>query len=224
MVVTPGCGLVRGGASGFTLLEMLIAVSIFAMIATVIFSSFNVGIGAWERGERDSALYQKLRATADLLHREITSAHPYFITPGELDTHKKYMIFFGASDSLQFVSQSDLHKRTGGLSLLELWVDEDRGLMIGEEAALISSYSELEDINLRDEDRSHVLCPEVKKVVFRYFEREKPDEEGEWVDRWDPRDKSFRLPVAVEVVMMLRDVRENEREHRFVVPVMTVLQ
>ena len=37
---------------GFTLIEMLLAISIFSMVVAIIFSSFSVGLGSWEKGEK----------------------------------------------------------------------------------------------------------------------------------------------------------------------------
>ncbi len=212
-----------GTDSGFTLLEMLLAVSILALVITVMYSSLSVGIKSWEKGERDIEFYQKMRAASELLHREISSTFPYSITPGEFDTHKKFYAFYGKSDSLKLVSYADLHKRTGGLSLLELWVDEDRGLLLGEDAALVTNQSDLNNIDLRDDDRTIELCPNVKKVEFRYFDREKKDGEGEWLERWDPKNKGTRLPLFVEISIVFIDDREVELKHRLIVPIMSTI-
>jgi general secretion pathway protein J len=208
--------------SGFTLIEMLLAISIFSMVVVVIFSSFLLGIGSWEKGEEDIEFFQKLRSVSELLYREINSTYIYKITPGVLDTHRKFCAFFGKSDSLKFVSYANLHRRTGGLSLLELWVEDGKGLMMGEDAALVSNLSDLEDIDLREEDRSVVLFPEVKKVEFRYFDRKNKGDEGEWLERWDPKDKRTRLPLFVEITLSISDKNDEELTERLIVPVMSM--
>ncbi|MCP4714394.1 MAG: prepilin-type N-terminal cleavage/methylation domain-containing protein [Deltaproteobacteria bacterium] len=208
------------GTAGFTLIEMVLAVSIFAMIIVVIFSSFRVGIRSWERGERNIEFNQRLRSVAELLFREISSTYPYKITPGQLDKHKEYIAFFGKADTLKFVSYANLQKRSGGLSLIELWVDEDEGLKLGEGAAFASNASELDDVELRDDELSAVVFPEVVKIEFRYYERKKKEDEGEWVERWDPRDKKHRLPHSVEVSMSMVMPNEQEMTRRLVIPIM----
>ena len=37
--------------SGFTLIEVMLAVSILAMVIAVVSTSFRIGINAWEKGE-----------------------------------------------------------------------------------------------------------------------------------------------------------------------------
>ena len=211
--------------SGFTLIEMLLAISIFSMVVVVIFSSFFLGIGSWEKGEEDIEFFQKLRSVSELLYREINSTFPYEITPGVLTRYKKFYAFFGKSDSLKFVSYANLHRRTGGLSLLELWVEDGKGLMMGEDAALVSNLSDLDDIDLREEDRSVVLFPEVKKLDLRYFDRKNKGDEGEWLERWDPKDKfasKLRLPLFVEITLSISDKNDEELTERLIVPVMSM--
>ncbi|MEI6126178.1 MAG: prepilin-type N-terminal cleavage/methylation domain-containing protein [Pseudomonadota bacterium] len=173
----------RAKSSGFTLIEILLAITIFSMVVAVMFSAFRVGIGSWEKGERGIEFYQKMRAVSALLHREISAAYPYLLTPGELDTHVKFFAFFGRGESLKFVSYSNLHRKASGLSLLELWVNESKGLMLGEAPALSSNLSDLDATPVRHDDNSMVLSPAVRKIEFRYFDRKKGEEDGEWLEQ-----------------------------------------
>lgn len=217
----PGCP--GRDSQGFTLMEVVIAISILAMVVTVVFSSFRVGLGAWRKGERDIEFYESMRAVCELLHREISSTYPYMITPGQLDTHKKFCAFFGEADSLTLVSAANIHKRCGGLSLIELWADSDRGLLMGEAPALFSSHDELRDLDLRGESHTTELCRTVRKIAFRYLEQKNPREEGEWLERWDPTTRGLKLPAVVEITMTFVDSREFESMQRTLVPVMTLL-
>jgi len=206
--------------AGFTLIEVVLAISIFAMVVAVIFTSLRLGVTSWEKGERDIEFNQRLRAVTELLYRLLTSTYPYSITPSSLDTHKVYIAFFGKSDSLTFVSYANPYKRIGALSLIELWQHESRGLMLGEDAALASSDAELDKIDLRSDERSTVLLENVKRVSFRYLDRDKDDDEGQWVESWDPADKSIRLPILVEITLELVDPIGETVEQLLIVPIM----
>ncbi len=212
----------RSGA-GFTLIEMILAITIFAMVIGVIYSSFQAGISAWQGGERDIAFHQSMRAVTELIFREISSTYAYKITPGTLDTSRDFSAFFGARDSLMFVSTATLHNRVGGLSVLELWVDDEHGLMIGEAPALFRSYDEMREIDLRRVEQSAVLSDWVKKVSFRYFQRDENEDDGQWLEQWDPRDsRGHDLPFMVEVTLLFEDVRKREIEHTLLVPIMSL--
>ena len=207
-------------SSGFTIIEIMLAVSILAMVIATVFTSFRIGINAWEKGESKIEAFQTKRAVNTLIYREIKSAYPYTITPGELDTHIKYNAFFGESDSLKFVSHASTTGRSTGLSLIEMWTEDEKGLFIGEREALVSNRSDLNDIDLRDEDTAVSVCSEIKEISFRYFERKNKDEEGEWQENWDPEDKKKRLPLFVEVLLVYIDKNDEESEEVLVIPVM----
>lgn len=207
---------------GFTLIELMLAITIFAMVVGVIFSSFRVGISAWQGGERDIVFHQSMRATVELLFREISGTHLYKITPDTMDVHRDFSAFFGSQDSLLFVSTATLQNRIGGVSLIELWVDEDQGLMLGEAPALFSSYEEMRGVNLRDDAQAQVLSSWVKKITFRYFQREGTEDDGVWQEQWDPRNSQGQdLPMMVEVWLLFEDVRGQEIEQTLLVPIMS---
>ena len=203
---------------GFTLIELMLAITMFAMVVGVVFSAFRVGISAWQGGERDIVFHQSMRATAELLFREISGTHPYKITPGTMDVHRDFSAFFGSPDSLLFVSNATLQNRIGGVSLIEFWVDDDQGLMLGEAPALFRSYEEMRDMNLRDD--AQVLSSWVKKIAFRYFQLAGIDDEGVWQEQWDPLNSQDQdLPMMVEVWLLFEDVRGQEIEQTLLVPI-----
>ncbi|MBM4311383.1 MAG: prepilin-type N-terminal cleavage/methylation domain-containing protein [Deltaproteobacteria bacterium] len=208
---------------GFTLVELMLAIAIFAMVVGVVFSSFQAGISAWRGGERDIVFYQSMRAVTELMFREISGTYAYKITPGELDTHTEFSAFFGTSESLVFVSSATLRNRIGGLSVIEFWVDDEMGLMIGEAPALFTNYEEMRDINLRSDEHAGLVSGWVKKMTLRYLKRDSDDDSGVWVEQWDPRSgDGHDLPLMVEIVLLFEDIRGREIEHALLVPVMSL--
>ena len=210
-------------AGGFTLIEMLLAVTIFAMVVTVMFSSFRLGISAWTQGERDIEFHQRIRALTDVLYRQISAAYPYWVTPGELDTHDPCIALFGDEQSLRFVSYATLQKCASGLSLVEIWYENDRGLMLGATPALASNLAELDSLPVRNEANTTLLSPDVRGIEFRYFDKKKHDKDGEWLERWDPRDKNIRMPRMVEVTLHFVDRRGRFFDETLLIPVMSIL-
>ena len=207
---------------GFTLIELMLAITILAMVVGAIFSAFQVGISAWQGGERDIVFQQSMRATAELVFREISGTYAYEITPGTMDEHTSFSAFFGSADSLMLVSSATLQNRIGGLSMIEIWVDDEQGLMIGEAPALFTSSEEMRAVNLRNDAHAQVLSSWVKKITFRYFKREEDDDDGVWQEQWDPRNSDGNdLPVMVEVGLLFEDVRGQEIEQALLVPIMS---
>lgn len=217
------------GSRGFTLIEMLLAVAIFALVAAVAFSSFFAGIGSWEKGEEGIEFQQRMRSVCELLFREISATYPYFITPSQLDKHTSYIAFFGEPGSLRFVSYANLHKRASGLCMLEFWVSERDGLLLGEAAALAANMEDFDAESLRSPERSFVLCPDVRGLEFRYYERKdnnrnRDSASGQWLERWDPEENKGELPAVVEVTVTFADPRGGLVDQRLIVPIVSGLQ
>lgn len=214
------------GSRGFTLIEMLLAVAIFALVAAVAFSSFFAGIGSWEKGEAGIEFQQRMRSVCELLFREISATYPYFITPSQLDKHTSYIAFFGEPGSLRFVSYANLHKRASGLCMLEFWVSERGGLQLGEAAALAANMEDFDAESLRSPERSFGLCPDVTGLQFRYYEKKNKNrtgdkESGQWLERWDPEENKGELPAVVEVTVTFADPRGGFVDQRLIVPIVT---
>ncbi len=208
------------GSAGFTLLEMLLAICIFALVVAVLFSSFFVGIGSWEKGEQRIEYQQRMRAVCELLFREISATYPYYITPSQMDKHTSYIAFFGEESSLRFVSYANLHKRASGLSMLEFWVSERDGLMLGEAAALAANLEDFDAESLRDQDRSLSICRDVTGLEFRYYEKKKGQDSGEWLERWDPEENKGILPSVIEITVTFADPRGGSLDQMLIIPIM----
>jgi len=197
---------------GFTLIELLISITILAILMVVIFGSMRIGTRAWEKGERDIEKYQRLRMITEIMYREISCTFPYETTVTELDTHRKFYIFEGESSSLTFVTTMPL-RRKQGLSLLEMRVDEDRGLLIREKDVLKTNILKDEFGEDTEED---VLDAQVARIAFQYYDPGE-GEEGEWLESWNAKEKE-RMPRAVKVEITFRDDEENPRE--LIIPLM----
>lgn len=65
-----------GHAGGFTLLEILVAISIVAIVLTTVYGVFTSVSGAKERLEADGETYQRVRVIFDRLGRELRGACP----------------------------------------------------------------------------------------------------------------------------------------------------
>src|SRR2546426_12695496 len=63
--------------AGFTLLEIVIALTALALITVICYGAFHLGIRAMERGEVAVVAAQRLRGGADGIIRQIKSIDPH---------------------------------------------------------------------------------------------------------------------------------------------------
>ena len=198
---------------GFTLLELILSVSILSLVMVTIYGTLSMGSRTWEKGEQDIEKVQRMRVVMNLLAREIKSTFPYKVTPSELDTHKEFYAFDGKSDSISFVSSVPLRGEKEGLSWLTFWVEEDEGLVVVERDALRADiFKERESI---DKDEMEVLDPQVTAIQFDYYKRKKGttegEGEGEWEEKWDA-EKEKMLPDAVKIELTFEEEGEEDSE------------
>ena len=93
------------GLRGFTLLELLIAVTIFSIVAVAIYSSFNVGIRAWRKAENSYKVRQEARHALNTIGRELRSA-----------INSTAMSFEGSSNYVSFCRTMKISNPQGGYS------------------------------------------------------------------------------------------------------------
>ena len=179
-----------GFQSGFTLVELMISISILALVTLIIGSGFRLGMDAWEKGEVETSYNQRLRVLSGMLSQQLKSAYPYKIEDGD----EKVVVFKGEKDSLLFVTALT-DPGQGGFKWIRYSLQE--GSLIYKEGILPDK--EFEDKLKGDEE---VVDSEIGEIEFSYYSYDEDDEnpgeggDDEWSETWDYGET---LPMAVKV-------------------------
>ena len=98
---------------GFTLLELILAMSIVAIVVALGLGGVRLGIAARDAGEQKVDIYQRLRIISDQLKQKLQSTYPVFVSqingvPGATASlsSKTILAFEGSTDSIRFVTFS----------------------------------------------------------------------------------------------------------------------
>jgi general secretion pathway protein J len=75
----------RPAETGFTLLEVLVAVTLVGLLSVAVFGAVRVAVQGWRHAEQRSAATADAAAVEDLLRRMIVSAKPVFASPDPTD-------------------------------------------------------------------------------------------------------------------------------------------
>ncbi len=167
-------------SSGFTLLELIIALTILTMVIMIIGNGFRLGMNAWEKGENETLWTQRFRVLSGLLSQQIKSAYPYEM---EID-EEKVVVFQGKADSIMFVTTLT-DSSYGGFKWVR-YSHKDRTLLLKE--GLLPDKELIEKISGNEE----IVDTEIEEIKFSFYS----PEEGEWKDSWD---YGKTLPGAVRV-------------------------
>jgi general secretion pathway protein J len=196
--------MLSGHGKGFTLLELLIALTIVALIVVVIFGALRISIRAWEKGEKDVDIRQRQRVVLDLIKRQLAST----CVSDVWGRDQNLVSLKGDSKSIEFVSHIPMTpgNRFGPVYVQYAVKPEKEGnkehLTFYERSIALPDKS----TGKPDEGDFSELLPGMKSIVFEYL-KERPGEEASmWQKSWDPAaDKG--VPRAVRVTLEENDVK-----------------
>lgn len=216
--VTPGlpcsgCGdaLSRTGRVGrryrhrFTLLEILIASTVFSMVVIVLFAFAREVSKSWGRLNREETVLRQLIGLDRALETLLPNAVP-FVWPDVDNEDEKTPFFVGEPEYVRFAYVHRLNNPAdGALRFVEMHVED--GLLM----AFYSERPYLHWNDVSDTGRSTVLARDVDKVEFRYADWEdKPGSEAwgdalVWLDEWDA--ERLELPLGIHMTVTWEDGR-----------------
>lgn len=89
---------------GFTLLELLIALTIVAALMAIAFGGLRVAVAAWQRGEDRAEAHQHVRSVALSLARALSATYPYRASRSAAP--EPVVLFAGTDKRVEFVTQT----------------------------------------------------------------------------------------------------------------------
>jgi general secretion pathway protein J len=202
--------------SGFTLVEVLIALTIVAIISSLIYGSFARTFDVREQVTQSQERYHGLRVAIERMSREISMAFVYNCQ--QLDTptgERRYQTLFkleheGKFDKLTFTSFShlrlfkDVHE--SDQNVLSYFGEDDPkrsgqyNLMRREKARI--------DGQPEEGGETQVLCPDIKELRFDFWDVQKND----WVDDWDCSriERQNQLPRLVRIKLVAAEGHDQQ--------------
>lgn len=193
-------------ARGFTLLELLIAMALTALLLGMLSAGVYAVVNDWqdETGKLDATLDRTLVVLQ--IERALLAAFPHSYIDTDLARH---VYFEGDEDALGFVSAVS-PQRSPGLTAWQLYSD-DSGVML----KLTPAFADNPEVRL-DELEPVELLPGYR-ASFRYLLQRNPDEK-EWLDEWRGREQQS-LPLAVHVVLSPMDDELEQPDLEIVAPI-----
>jgi prepilin-type N-terminal cleavage/methylation domain-containing protein len=96
----------RGRAGGFTLLEVVIAMVLLALVAGICYAAFHLGTRAGIKGEEAVETAKRLRVAMDVLIRQVKSMVPQGAVGEDGDRSATFAFFSGTATSMDFVTEA----------------------------------------------------------------------------------------------------------------------
>lgn len=190
--------------AGFTLLELMISLTIVGLILVLVFGALRIGARAWEKGEKDIEIHQRQRVVFNNVARQIASISPDGLKGDDNKNKEKWKGFFrGGPEEMAFVTRLPMSPMIdSGMVYARYAVREDesgdgKGLFLFEKEAF--SIKKEEDLGELGEDEFSELISGAEAIEFAYLKGSEAKEgTSEWVDVWSP-DSNAGLPLAVRI-------------------------
>lgn len=184
---------------GFTLLEVLLALTIVAALVTIAFGAMRVALAAWHQGEDRAEVHQHLRSTALTLVRAVGAAYPYRAPRGLAP--EPVLLFEGEARRIAFVTQYPPVPPAGPIAFTAVVI----ALEEGERPGLVVRQRPLPNRDPFDQAEVVLRDPSVTALQVRYL-----DEEGVWHDTWkveEDRGTPRAVRLTIEAAFDERPVR-----------------
>jgi len=183
---------------GFTLIELLIALAISAVMLVVLASSMMMGYRSDEKAAERQEVTQTVRVLSERLRHLIRGAYPF---RKRIDD-RMVTFFEGKPDSLAFVTSSTSEHSgslpdTPGLKGIRIFLKGERLMM--KEYIFFS-----EEVLSPEDEEGVVLVEGVEKLIFSFLDASEGDA-GDWVEEWNPEEKSLPAAVKAEIRLVIDD-------------------
>ncbi|MDY6904798.1 MAG: type II secretion system protein GspJ [Thermodesulfobacteriota bacterium] len=208
----------RNAHAGFTLMEILVAISLSAVVFTLLFGSFNLlisNVGAVKEG---ISVYQAARVCMDRITEDLRSVYvtlpPAYEPPDFDDDPDPYRFLadlsYGDDAELSFVAfshlplGSEIPAKAGRIRYYLYETDTGGRVLMRRDAVMRVDSDEMDDGN------DPVLCEHVKALRFTFYDE--TEREYEYWDS-DSREFDYATPRAVRIELVLE--KDGEAPRRF---------
>lgn len=185
---------------GFTLLELLISITLIGLIVIIISNSFSLGFRSIDRGEKTVESLERLRSSFRIISSQIQSEIPI---KHDVEGEKQYYLK-GEEKFLQFASNYSIFGGQKGYVLVKYTVElDDKGKY--------SLYASETVIGIEDEKRVKLLSG-FDDIYFEYFFEDETEEGGEWAEETEEDE----LDVPSKILLHISD---GQKKYALVFPI-----
>jgi general secretion pathway protein J len=181
----------RGRSAGFTLVEVIIAFALLALLAGMMFAGFRFATQATDKGNTRNEMHEDMRRSQDFLRQHLEEMLPLRYQK-ELGQPLR---FRGDGDRIVYIAPVISRVAEGGIQWWELGArgtGEQRILAL-RRVAFTGDESATPEFN---DNESSTLAQGIEKVKFSYFDQPDKQLSGNWTDNWTDEQ---RLPNLIRV-------------------------
>lgn len=206
---------------GFTLVELMIGLTLVSLIVVLLFSGLRVGVRSWDRVEVQAERQGATRAAMDFIRRALVQMQPASI---DMESGHR-LVFSGTESAIEFpaplsgaVGLSGLYilrlerleeKNSDGALVMTRWLLHPEVIAGDAGAPAWIPLDEGGSSSPKGQDEGepnvaygwHVLLEDVGELRFAYYGIGSPGEQPGWQSAWE---NTTQLPQAVRISLNVR--------------------
>ena len=179
-------------SKGFTLVELLLAITLMSMLMALAYGGLRASTRATDRGQVILEESGRVRMAHQFVRKQLNQMVPLvFMESEDLDLQEVRTVFEGTSEGIRFVGPMPGYLGFGGPQVQELLlVPGDKGLSLVLSHALLQGFAE-ENLYVRP---PIVLLERIQRASFQFLGLDEQGELAGWTGEWEFPDT---LPVAI---------------------------
>jgi prepilin-type N-terminal cleavage/methylation domain-containing protein len=221
----PDAKQTRRSEQGFTLLEVVVAITLVAMMSVGLWAVMQTSLKSWSKGTDYIDTNQRHRSVLDLTRKQISSAYNLIIQPTAdpstgITMAAPYPFFSGTETSFQFISLNSLQfQESPGLTIVNYEASQDSQSNTLSLLERESRYlGQLPDSNSTISDKATPVLDNLISSSFEYFDPGDNQNPSAWVTEWNAQETG-RMPSAVSMDIVSRDANGNTLNRKMIVPI-----
>ncbi|HXK59102.1 MAG TPA: prepilin-type N-terminal cleavage/methylation domain-containing protein [Acidobacteriota bacterium] len=200
-------------SGGFTLVEVVVALTILGLLALALFLSFRMAVNSYQKGQERMEEQAHKRVLEDMIKRQVGSLFPLRpaismanlqqtgMDPAEALAFAQAPLFFGSPESMTFITVAPLllHENPG-LTVVRYGLAQDEwgNRYLG---AMETQYLGVNSFTFMVNDprgKPLPLIEPAQEVLFEYYGYDNLTQTYDWYPVWDPNEMRS-VPSAVRI-------------------------
>jgi len=203
--------------NGFTLVEVMIAIFILAVVMATVYVSYSGVLKTSHQLEEEGGIYKMARTSMDRMIKDLSSlqassgSFDFRAEKKTLSAREFYVLSFWSASHLVFGE----NEGAGRPAAISYYVQEDEGG--GSFSLWRSDVSGAKPSPGKETGGGFVICKNVDSLRLRFY-----DPTGNELESWDSSssaEQKGKVPAAVKIELALVNISDREKPYKFMTKV-----
>lgn len=163
---------------GFTLIELVIAMTLMSLILTILFGGLRLAGRSWDAGTARADKSNEMRLVETLVTRTVRQLYPLVWQ----DASGSRLSFAGGPNAVMFTAPLPAHSGIAGIYLISLELKRDGN---HQELLMRRQIYRPDMRELSEKAETTVLLEDITRAGFSYFGSQGSQDAPQWTESWE---------------------------------------